>query len=246
VKALHAREFNTLVFCRGVLDNHAALVGDINSSGSRAELDAAIQAISELAAEQELGKRHRTAFRLAARKATRDLRRAMRPVAEVAKSNFQRVPEFEALYMPRVSIGTQSLVAAANAMATAAQPLTRTFLDAGLSAAFMDNIRARATSLTEITGNQAHAGVVRSGATAGIRAAIKRGRRAVAVIDALLIPMLEEAPDVLVAWKTAKRVPAKPGAATGTIIHPRHPERSTPSRHPERSEGSAVFHQRQR
>ncbi len=215
MEARHARALNTLLYCQRFLDEHASFVGTINQSGTGRLLDAMILQAENSASAQAGSKRLRTGHAASLAAAKRKLRGVMRPVAEVAKSHLRDVPEFLALFMPRVSIKTEEVVAAAGAMVSAASPYADTFIQSGLAPDFLADITAHAAMVTEWAARREQADVERTGATAGLRDAIRRGRRAVAVIDALLEPMLEDNESLLATWKSAKRVPAKKGPAAG-------------------------------
>jgi len=201
----------TLALCQSFLDRHADVIGDVVASGSKAELDAATQEAKACAAQQALGTRQRTGKAAVTRDAKRKLRQAMQPVAEVAKSKYQEIPGMMGLFMPPTSIATARLVAAAVAMAESSQAVSDTLIGAGLAPGVADTIRSRAEAVTEAATVAQQSNVQRAGATRGIRHAIQRGRRAIAVIDSLIVPTLEQSPDLLAAWKTAKRIPGKPG-----------------------------------
>jgi hypothetical protein len=211
MKGRQGREIRTLNDCQRFLDRHSEIAAEINASGSRAELDDAVREAAAFAVQQQSSVGQRRAQSGAAKAARRKLRQAMRQVAEVAKSRYRDATEFEALFMPPSGIGFVRLIAAAHAMANVSEPLAPVFVASGLRPTFANDIHARANALAAASNLGQSAVVERAGATQGIGVAIKRGRRAIAVIDSLLVPTLDESSDLLTEWKRAKRIAAKPG-----------------------------------
>jgi hypothetical protein len=211
MKGRQGREIRTLNECQRFLDRHPEVAAEINASGSRAELDAAVRDAARSAVQQQTSVGQRRAQSGAAKAARRKLRQAMRQVAEVAKSRYRNATEFEALFMPPSGIGFLRLIATARSMANVSEPLAHVFIASGLRSTFANDIRARADALEAAAVRSQSAVGERSGATEGIGVAIKQGRRAIAVIDSLLVPTLDESSDILAEWKQAKRIAAKPG-----------------------------------
>jgi hypothetical protein len=213
MKGRQAREMKSLALCQRFLDDHADVAASVGASRIKLKLDAAVRDADVAAKQQEFARRQRRAEAAATRVAKHKLRQAMQPVAEVAKSTYQDAPDMMGLFMPPTSIATASLVANALALADGAEAISHTLLDAGLPPGFADAIRSRATVVTEAMRRVQEMTVARTGATRGIMRAIKRGRSAIAILDALLAPALEQSPDLRAAWKHAKRIPDKPGPA---------------------------------
>ena len=94
----------------------------------------------------------------------------MAPIAAVAKYKLQSVPEFVAMTLPPVTVSAQSLVAAATAMADAAAPHAQTFIDSGLAATFVDDLRSAAKAVSASIVERGNLQGRRNGATAGLAA----------------------------------------------------------------------------
>ena len=211
MKGRQQREIRTLLNCKTFLNAHPAIAGMVLTSGSKRDLDEAVRDAGDHAAGQAYATRQRRAYAGVTKDAKRKLRQAMQPVAEVAKSTFQERPDMLGLMMPPASVATARLVAAALAMADGAEEVSDMLIAAGLAPGFADDIRSRARAVTEAAARGQEAVVARNGATRGITDAIRRGRRAIAVIDSLLAPAFDEAPDLRAGWKGLKRIPGKPG-----------------------------------
>ena len=111
-----------------------AVLGSINKSGMRSDLDTILAALGESGGQQAAGRvtavgetANQRALRLALRL------NHMRPIASVARAKLRTVPNFEAMTMPNPRIRVVSLLAHAHGMAEAAQPYAQVFIDAGLS-----------------------------------------------------------------------------------------------------------------
>jgi hypothetical protein len=195
-------------------DNGAALSG-LNPKARKA-LDSATEQLFTLSVTQDGGSR-------ASRGETsrgRSLRLALRqhhmsPIAEIAKQKLQSVPEFSALTLPSSNISVQALVASATAMADAAAPHAATFTDNGLSETFVDELRAAANAVSESIVDRGHFQGRRSGATAGLAEAEKRGRAVLRVLNAIVLGQIGDDAQLRREWMSAKSVQQKPGPSIG-------------------------------
>jgi hypothetical protein len=140
----------------------------------------------------------------------------MAPIAAVAKYKLQSVPEFVAMTLPPVTVSAQSLVAAATAMADAAAPHAQTFIDSGLAATFVDDLRSAAKAVSASIVERGNLQGRRNGATAGLAATEKRGRAILRVLHTLLLAQIGDDPQLRRQWVTAKTVQQKPGRSMST------------------------------
>ena len=103
------------------LDENAAVVGP-TVAPSRANLDDAITQLTTMAVTQNGGKIHSKGSTARQKNLRANLRaNFMKPTADIAKLKLGAVPEVGALTMPHKQLGATQLVAAAHAMADAAQ-----------------------------------------------------------------------------------------------------------------------------
>ena len=178
------------------------------------ELDAAIERLSTDAVDQEAGDR----FVRVHIDAQRKLRQAlymehMQPISRVAREVFGVTGMDKAFRLPRNVKVNQVLIAAAGAMAEAAEKEKTVFVRHGLPESFVDALKAAAKALDEARQAQRDSGRRRVGATAAVQAQIKRGRKAVRLLDAILKPRLAKDAQLLAAWRSAKR--ERPTSAAG-------------------------------
>jgi len=172
----------------------------------RSELDAVVTQLSQGTFDQESGQRQTTAVS----RNQHVLRRAlwygsMLPVARVARDVLGVTGLDAALKMPRASVAFERVVTAAESMAEAATPHEAEFVEHGLPPNFIAVLRSRASKLAESL-------VVRDGAqrrgttaTSTLKLLLKRGRRAVRLLNAILEAQFEEQPELKEAWENARR-----------------------------------------
>ncbi len=207
---------DSLIRVQNFLDAHTDVLTVVNAS-TRKQLDDVVTKLSSLSVEQESGNRDsigETARQQAARLTLRRVH--MAPIAELAKLKLRQVPEFAALRLPRANTTPRRTVAAAYAMADAATPHAATLIEAGLPAAFADNLRAAAaTVLDSIAGRSEHLNR-RGFATSGLAAEEKVGRSMLRVLNALVLGSVGDDPQMMSAWNGAKLVRQKSGKTSGS------------------------------
>ncbi len=172
-----------------------------------AELDDVITRLSSSSIDQEAGRR----FVRVHSESTRNLRRSlyvdhMQPISRVAREVFGASGMHQAVRMPPASVADKSLLAAAGAMAEAAEPEREVFVKHGLVPDFIDRLKGGAKSLDVVREAKTDSGHRRITATASVRELLKRGRKAVRLLNAILQPRLAKDPELLTAWRSAKRV----------------------------------------
>lgn len=188
------------------LDDNAALIGPSIAS-SRRNLDDAVSQLTTMAVTQSGGKiatRGATARQLSLMTALRTIH--MRPIAEVAKQKLSDVPEFHSLTMPGGKLGATQLVAAATAMADAAQPHESVFTDVGLPDDFIAQLHSAADALTASLDTRHQQAGQTTGATAGLKAQTQRARSLFRLINALVVPKLGSNAVLLAKWKSTKAI----------------------------------------
>lgn len=179
-------------------------------------LEGAVSQLRTYAGAQEHGRElsvaeQRRLDKLAARIVTRH----MRPIVTIAKSevNLESDPRVaEALRLPPTAIGITKFIAAATAMIETARKFESVFTANGRPDDFIAQFRGAVDELAEAQAGRALVVNTKIGATAGLRAQLRRGRLAVARLDALVRIAFEENEVVLSQWRAAKRVQALPGA----------------------------------
>jgi hypothetical protein len=171
------------------------------------ELDSVVSQLSKETLDQEAGYRLTTAE--SARQ--RGLRHAlwdrhMLPVSRVAREVFDLTGMDRALRLPKRTAAHESLVVSAGAMAEAAESRLPVFIEHGLSQDFATQFRAAAAALDKSLGARDSTRRRRVTATAAVKDQLKRGQRAVRLLDAILKPKLSSNPDLLAAWNNVRKL----------------------------------------
>jgi len=216
------------------LDKHADRLGDVNKTGVRQQLDKVVTDLSGHVTSQTA----HTFGGLGATRKQRALRRAllkdhMRPIARIATADLPPTPEVQPLTMPSGKPSVALLIATARGMAAAAGRFATVFTDAGLPADFVAQLTAATDALEAARDQQTSTVSSRSGATDVLGATLQRGRRIVGVLDSLVAKALNDDPELMAGWRSAKRVRhiGRPTATAG-MTTPTAPRESVPNAAP--------------
>ena len=186
------------------------------------ELNDVIDRLSTDSVDQEAGTRYVRAHVESQRKLRRTLyTEHMLPISRVAREVFGATGMDKAFRMPKSAKVTQVLLAAAGAMAEVAEKQKDVFIQHGLPQAFIDQLKASAKAIEEARDARTESARRKVTATAAVKDQLKRGRKAVRLLNAILTPRLAKDPQLLVAWRSAKRVPPQGSStAAGTAPAP--------------------------
>jgi hypothetical protein len=138
----------------------------------------------------------------------------MKPIVALAQVIAPRAPELAAdVRLPHTRASTEFLITSATAMAAAVEPRQALFVEHGLPAGFVEQLRAATAAVKERVDARGATRVSRVGATATATSLVGRMTEAVAVLDAVLKRQLRGTP-LLKEWASARRVkqPARPSA----------------------------------
>jgi hypothetical protein len=192
---------------RAFLEENADKLGGIAKTGMRKKLDDEIAGLTTLELDQ--------AGTMLLAKGTTQKHRALReallrdhigPLVGIAAVELPRTPEVEPLHMPKGRPSAESLARAAYAMAQAAAPFSEAFVAAGLPADFLAQLTGAADAMIESVRARSQTEGKRSGATAGLDAKLKAGRKIVRALDRLMASALKDDPALLSNWKAVQRV----------------------------------------
>jgi hypothetical protein len=182
------------------------------------ELNDVIARLSSDSLDQEAGGR----FVRAHSESQRKLRSAlytdhMQPISRVAREVFGASGMDKAFRLPNPGAANQTLIASAGAMAEVAEKEKDALLKHGLPQDFIEQLKSAASSLADARSAKVQSARRRTTATAALDDQVKRGRKAVRLLDAVLKPRLAKDPELLAAWRSAKRVPPQAVSATAAI-----------------------------
>jgi hypothetical protein len=179
------------------------------------ELDDVIARLSSNSVDQEAGRRFVRVHSESQRKLSRVLYADhMQPISRVAREVFGASGMDRAFQLPAKTTANQTLLAAAGAMAEAAEKEKDVFVKHGLPQDFIERLKACAAALDTARNAKVESGRRRVTATAAVSDQLKRGRKAVRLLNAILQPRLAKDPELLAAWRSAKRV--RPTAVTAS------------------------------
>ena len=177
------------------------------------ELDDVMARLSSDSLDQEAGDRFVRAHSESQRKLRSTLYTDhMHPISRVAREVFGTTGMDKAFRMPRPGAANQKLIASAGAMAEVAEKDKDVLLKHGLPQDFIEQLKSAASSLADARNAKVESARRRITATAALEDQVKRGKKAVRLLNAILQPRLAKDPELLAAWRSAKRVPPSGGA----------------------------------
>jgi hypothetical protein len=151
------------------LDANASAAQAANASPSRRTLDDVVSNLATHAANQDhsrIRSRSETQKKVELRVELR--RQHMLPIARIPKvKGFTDLRDIGALRAPRPNVDVEALLAAAEAMATAATPFTEQFIAEGLGKDFVERLRVAATAVRRSINGRKYSEGLRSGANGG-------------------------------------------------------------------------------
>ncbi len=219
MNSLQERMYNSSRRIQAFLDANDAVLGTINKSGMRAELDAVVAALGQSGTQQASGRVNAIGETAKQRSLRLALRlNHMQPIASVARAKLRTVPNFQAMTMPDPSIRVIGLLAHANGMAEAAAPYAEVFVDAGLPQEFLTRLTAAADAVKASIDARAAARGQRTGATGTLKSLVSRARLAIRALNDFVVPILSADlthTGLLAEWKRTRRVEARGGPSVG-------------------------------
>lgn len=175
-----------------------------------AEVDAAISAADERANDETSGRRRaqeHTAAKGAARATLLHRLAAVRRTARVLVLDGRSVAgRFTLPRSPRAA----ELVATARAFISHAAPLEAAFVEHAMPPAFLSDLAAAIDDVESAMHNRFMATGAHIAARVGIETSVAAGFAAVRRLDVLVANHLDDHPELLAAWKTARRVARSP------------------------------------
>jgi hypothetical protein len=212
---------DTFVRVRSFLDAHPA-TGALGYTDARTTLEDVIQRLDQHASAQFLG--HEQSRAEARRQddqieLIRDLH--MRPIVAIAQAQIAPGSDVglpAGLRMPSLAAGPTRTLAASNAMIEAARPFEALFVSKGLPADFLAQFEAARDTLINMRGNRSAQVGRHVTARAGLFVELRRGRRAVNQLDAIVRAAFRGNFMTLSAWRSAKRVHLLGGGAGAPTV----------------------------
>jgi hypothetical protein len=188
------------------LDANANVIGP-NIGSARRNFDDAVDQLKAMAVTQSGGviaSRGATALQRALRSNLRNGH--MNAITQVAKIALPNVPEIQQLAVTTQHLSAQALVAAAQAMADAAEKYTSIFTQNGLPDDFVAQLRSAADAVTQSGMGRSLTVSNTSAATQGMQAQESRVRLLLKLLNALVVPKLGTDATLLAKWKAARAI----------------------------------------
>jgi hypothetical protein len=138
----------------------------------------------------------------------------MRKIVTIARAQIEPQGDAglpSALRMPKVPLAPQKVLAAADGMIEAARTFEAVFVANGLPADFLAQFAEARNALERAMGSRANQVRTHVAARVGLQVQLRRGRRAVDRLDALVRSAYRDDEVVLTAWRGAKRLHQVPG-----------------------------------
>ena len=200
------RSGSTLTGTQSFLVVHADVVGALQDSPARRQLDTAVADVHTHALAQDTAVLSAAALSARRSHLTAELKDAfLVPIANFARTSLRGTPEFAALTRSSNRKQGSALVAAARAVATTATPMAGAFTTAKFPADFLQQLESATDELDATLKAQGAAKSARLAATQGIASALASGREAVRMLDPVVSRMLRSS-ELLAAWRSVKRV----------------------------------------
>ena len=167
----------------------------------------------------------------------------MRPITLVARQKLANIPEFKALAKPTRKLGASQMVAAAVAMAAAAQPHEWVFTNVGLPDDFVATLNAAADAVTASQAVRQTSVADAVSSTAGVAEQEARLRGLFPLIDAIVGPKLGNDAVLMKKWESTKAIGRKPTAVatqSPSQSPSQSPAQSLPQSSVQVAEGSTI------
>jgi ABC-type transporter Mla subunit MlaD len=201
------------------LDENSVVVGEVNTTKARHQLDAAVATLDATAAEQGTRTREARAVVVGRKQLENTLIRTyMTPLSKFARAKLQGVPDYAALTPSANDLRTEKLVQSARAMANAADPLTAQLAEeTRFPATFLADLRKAADAVRASIDTRSQKTGSRAGATKQIASALASGRNAVAQLDASVSFHILRNDRLEREWLAAKRVTQSTAPVTAQV-----------------------------
>lgn len=196
------------------LDEHP-VDGPLGYTGPRATLDEAVRRLREHAGEQVTGRQlSRGELRRQKQLIKQLFDRHIRPIVTVARAQIEpdsdvRMPA--AIRMPRANLGATKFLQQCDGIIEAARPFEAVFVANGLPADFLAQFTSVRDELERGLSGRATLIGRHIGARTGLQVQMRRARRAVDRLDAVVRASFDGDEAALATWRSAKRAHQFPG-----------------------------------
>jgi hypothetical protein len=170
-----------------------------------------------LGREQDLHDRNYHGAVREAKTLVRNLKRkAIQPIARLANGLLPEDPKLAEPILMEDLGSYEAVITVALNLAERAEPHKAKFVDAGLKADFIENLRADVAKLQNVLKERDEHLNLRIGATAAVEAEYARGKELVRVLDVMFRAEWENNPEMLARWESVTRFPSAGSSGEST------------------------------
>jgi hypothetical protein len=144
--------------------------------------------------------------RNAAQAAAAFRREHIHPVVAICRARLPQQPSLSKVTMPDSRLNITELVLRGRAIADAVSPFAQVFVDAGLAADFIAQLLTAGDELIKVVTRKSEHRSGRLGATDGLGKAVRKGRRTVRMLDAMVKATVPAEEPLVAEWQSAVRV----------------------------------------
>jgi hypothetical protein len=199
------------------LDDNAGQIGAIKDSEGKKLLDATIAQFEEHGMNQSTSRLEIDGHASLKQALEAELKKEhLLPIASFARARLRGLPDYATLTRSTWNLKGPALVRAARAVAEAAQSYAGQLVKGGFPEDTLAQLNAVAGKLEATIDGRSKLKVRRVSSTTGIGEMTKQGREAVGILSAVIERQFAKDKTFLAAWKSAKRVVAKPGFPRGS------------------------------
>jgi hypothetical protein len=197
-------------------------------ASTRADLEASLARLKGLWVAQSSAFLSRGGDGIRAKNARRELRvKQLLPIARRGKLLLKGLPGIEdALRVPHSRASDESLLDAAERIATEVRPHAKVFVKSGFARTFIRDLERAAEAFRRVSSAGRTELSRSSRLTADLREEIAHARSIVATLDSMMLAEFEADTSTIELWRRAKRIPAKLG-------RPRAPKSTPPTAAPD-------------
>ena len=192
-------------------DNKTAL-GRLHEHPECRVLNEAIREIERCFADQEELKVRMTSLTKLKHATRKDLlENHVRPIAAIARNNAKKEMVTSHMRLPRKRASAEEFAQHVHGMAKDAAKHPEVYRTARMPFTFLEELHALVDEFQQLVSTRANANTAHIAATAGVTMHTSTVRQSVKLLGTFVVKQLAGRPDLIAAWKQAKRYPKKRG-----------------------------------
>jgi hypothetical protein len=211
MKDTERRRYEMLARVRDFGETHAAAFPSATRGGALFAQLRTVVAELDAHAEAQVTSRSAAIQGTTSRKGAREALRAdLEAISHTARAMSLDAPGLQDRFRLPHGNNDQSLLSAARAFHTSAEPLKADFIKNELPSTFLEDLQSNITQFEQATAVQNNSREAQVAATSAISGAIERGQVLVRQLDAIVRNKFRDDPATLAAWKSTSRAERAP------------------------------------